>query len=213
MDASDFIWCALGVLERWQTLIGAVLALGAAAWTIRIMKKQMREDQNRHERAAERKKYATRSQLPEALSALSAYVRAVVRAYLDGAEPPNVAPIDAVNTLKLAIEFVDDAAAARLFELVSWYQVWSARLEGMHNERLDENTLLYDSALLNSYVGSLFEYARNEADSVELREPNREEMNNSLRNVVTLIRFVREAERFNGALELIERRHGDETLD
>lgn len=198
----------IGVLEDWQTLVSAGIALVAAFFTIKTMKTQMSQESVRHSKAVERKKLAVRAQLPNALSDLASHIRDRVARTLDGDSSTAEPPVGALSTLQTAIEFVDDSAANRLFELVSWYQVWAARLQSFNpNSDSDFDTAMYDSALLMFYATDLFEYGRNEEDEVSGDPPCADEMNRALRNSVGLRRFMQLEARFVNVLETIDRRH------
>lgn len=90
-------------LSEWQTLIGAVLALVAALWTVHEMRKQTRGDETRHRNELLRKKLAARAQMPDALSEMSEYVRKSCEYLVSGVAKPT-APVGATSTLKAVIE-------------------------------------------------------------------------------------------------------------
>ncbi len=54
------------------------------------------------------------------------------------------------------IEFINDGAAKRSFKLVSWYQVFRARMSHdiLHPARAEFADRLYDVALMQAYVNS-----------------------------------------------------------
>lgn len=196
-------------LLAWQTLIGALIALAAALWTIGVMRDQMKADTDRHREAQKRKNLASRARMPDALSELAAYVRGS-GARLVGItddEPPE--PIAAITTLKEVIEFIDDKAAKRTFELVSWYQVFRARnSHGVpHPQKAEFADRQYDATLLHAYINSLFEYARNEAEDVDLSMPSLEDMDDALKNAFNMIHMTQHEELYAGVKDIIKRRH------
>lgn len=199
----------LNVLKEWQTLVSAGLALLAAGATIYYMRKQMRQEAERHCRATERRRMAIRAQLPNALSSMHQYVHQMTNwlfIFSNEQEPP----LAALATLQGAIEFVDDNAANRLFELVSWYQVWSSRIGSFDhkaNNTMDQE--MYDCALMMAYVNSLFEYARNEEDEVSDTAPTRSDMESGLKQAIGLVGYVKQKEKLGGVFEIIDRNHFD----
>lgn len=202
-----FVCCIFEILKDWQTLVGSLLALGAAIWTIHVMRAEAKENGLRYKRAIERKKLAARAQMPDALSALSAYAREACRYLISGGDKP-IAPTDAIQTLKAVIEYIDDSEAGATFVLVSWYQVQHARIINFNNRnRLEGNEYIYDVALLQSYVNDLFDYARNESQSVERQKPSKHEVENGLKSALGLNVWVREDGRISEVKELIARRH------
>lgn len=194
-------------LAEWQTLLGAVLALGAALWTVHEMRKQTRGDETRHQNELLRKKLAARAQMPDALSEMSEYVRASGRYLASGADKPT-APVGATNTLKTVIEHIDTKEAEKTFELVSWYQVQHARLMASKKPKaIEKAEMLYDAALLQTKINRLFDYARNEPEEVLPEKPSQEEMIGSLKNSVTVEVWAMENDNFVQAVEIIKRRH------
>lgn len=192
----------------WQTLVGAIVALIAAVRTIGVMREQMKSETTRHNDARSRKRFAARAQMPDSLSELGAYVRGCA-ARLMRAEALPQKPTDAISSLKEVIEFIDDDAAQRTFELVSWYQVFSARMS--HDIPTPDNAAFperqWDAALLQAYINSLFEYARNENDEVDTSKPSREEMFEALKNAFTLVHMVQHEDQYAEVRKIIERQH------
>ncbi|MBA1343972.1 hypothetical protein [Rhizobium sp. WYCCWR 11146] len=194
-------------LSEWQTLIGAVLALGAALWTVREMRKQTRGDETRHTNELLRKKMAARAQMPDALSELSEYVRASCRYLVSGEAKPTV-PIAGTSTLKEVIEHIDTKEAKKTFDLVSWYQVQHSRLMGSKSPKAIETAeMLYDAALLQTKIDRLFDYARNEEEEVRPEKPSQEEMISSLKIAVTVKVWAMKTDDFAAVIEIIKKRH------
>lgn len=202
-------WCAVyRFLKEWQTLVGALLALVAALGTIYIMRRQAADEDHRHRKQMHGKEMAARAQMPDALSEVCAYVREAGR-YLTGqtSEQPSP-PSSAITTLKQVIEHIDDNAAQRTFELLSWYQVQRTRMLADTPSRRDEPTRgdrLYDIILLQAYANSLFDYARNEEPTASTDRPTRDEMVTAFRN--TFEYTVRNEQLFERLQALIASRH------
>lgn len=198
---------AYQTLLQWQTLLGAVLALAAALWTVHEMRKQTRGDETRHNNELLRKKLAARAQMPDALSEMSKYVRESCDYLVSGKAKPD-APVAATSTLKAVIEHIDTKEAEKTFDLVSWYQVQHVRLIGAKKPKpIETAEMLYDAALLQTKVNRLFDYARNEPEQVRPEEPSEEEMIGSLKNAVTLEVWAIKNGDFSEAVEIIKRRH------
>ena len=198
---------AFGMLRDWQTFAGALLALGAAIWTIHVTRAEAKQNALRYKKEIERKKLAARAQMPDALSAMSAYARESCRYLVEGGAKPS-APTDAIRTLKSVIEHIDDNEAGATFVLVSWYQVQSARVSRFDSKnKLEGNEYIYDTALLQAYVNGLFEYARNESQTVERKRPSKQEMADGLKSAIGVNIWVRENGRIAEVMEIIARRH------
>ncbi|MBO6676007.1 MAG: hypothetical protein JJ908_13120 [Rhizobiales bacterium] len=163
----DEFWCNVDwFVHRYQTLIGALIALGAAILTIRVMRDQARQDQRRHMAEVARKRKAARARMPDALSELTSYQHEVAE-FLVGSKETVTSPDIAIQTLKGVIEFIDDEASARVFELVSFYQVHQARLSSGQPEYQHERTQrMLDLARLRALTDSLYDYARERSDTI-----------------------------------------------
>lgn len=210
---SSMLLAAYELALAWQTLVGALVALIAALWTIRVMRDQMRADTDRHHDALRRKRLAARAMMPDALSALGAYVRGCAAYLIGNTDALPAEPTASITALKEVIEFIDDKAAERTFELVSWYQVFKARMSAdlPSSERAEFADRQWDAALFCAYVNSLFDYARNEADDVDTSPPSRDEMMDALKNAFTLVYMTQHEEQFVRVVQIIERRHESRT--
>ena len=196
-------------LYHWQTVVGAVIALVAARLTIGAMRQQMNQEADRHRDAQRRKQMAARAKMPDALSDLTAYVRGCGARLVGAAQVLPEEPVLAIITLKEGVEFIEDSAAKRTFELVSWYQVFRARMVQDVPSPGQAGFLerIYDAALLQAHINSLFDYARNKADKVDASKLSREEIENGLKNAFTLTHMIRYEELYEGVKEIIYRRH------
>ncbi|CAN7526945.1 hypothetical protein LJR221_003659 [Agrobacterium tumefaciens] len=180
----------LSLLSEWQTLLGALIALGAALWTIRIMSKQSRGEEMRHAASLERKKLAARAQMPDALSGMAQYVRSCCLSLLEGAEKPQ-SPLVEISTLKGVIEHIDDSRIQDDRKL----------------KEVERNDRIYDAVLLFAHVNALFDYARNEGRVAQSGKPSRAEMMTAFKNALSLEATIGKRDQLQGVIELINRRH------
>lgn len=194
-------------IKDWQTLIGAILALLAARWTVKTIKKQMNQEDIRNKEIMSRKAVAARSYMPDALSDLSRYARDSGSHLAGRSETLPAPPTEAVTALKQAIEHIDTDAAERVFQLISWYQVQRARTAGDVRAQQDFVEHAYDIVLLQAYVSSLFGYARNEVQTKIYQHPTLEEMQTAKSNTFDLVSINRNQANFDRLDEIIERRH------
>lgn len=198
---------AYKILFEWQTLIGALLALIAALWTVREMRQQTHGDETRHKNELLRKRLSARAQMPDALSEMSEYVRKSCEYLVSGAAKPE-APVAATSTLKAVIEHIDTKEAEKTFDLISWYQVQHARIMASENPKAVEKAdLLYDVALLQAKVNRLFDYARNEPEEPLPELLSQEELIGSLKNAVTVVVWATKNAEFGQVIDIIKRRH------
>jgi hypothetical protein len=177
--------CVVDWLYTWQTLISGVLALGAAAMTVGLLRIQIEDERARHRSQRIAKTLAARATLPDALSDIARYTRECM-AYLVGkrAEPP-LAPADGIAAIKGAIEFCDGDPATALFALASYYQVQRARLAEHRVRRGPENLdRMRDCAHLRALSDRLFDYARGEGLDVRTGRPDPEEVVRALGQIV-----------------------------
>lgn len=207
--------CFVEWLNKWQTLVSGILALVAGVGAVWVVLKQTREQRDQHADLLKRKRLAARAQMPEALSDLVGFARGCVQ-YVDGrrAEAPSK-PVDAIEKLRDAIEFVDTKPAEAIFELVSFYQVHNSRLFDDDRRVGGANAdaqAYYDAATLFFLTNRLYDYARNQAETVT-DEINPDKLLDELRGVVGIGHYFGNEERYAGAVEKIEQqrragRHG-----
>lgn len=204
-------WCAYDFLKDWQTLIGALIALGAAWRTISVMRRQGRDEDERYRKGLKRKEMASRARIPDALSNICQYCRDCFKYIGQEIEDIPDPSADSIEALKQAIEHIEDGAALRAFELVSFYQVQHVRLFNAKFplNQASKDEFMYDSVLLYAYANSLFDYGRNEEKVLAAEAPKRGEMVTAFRNAVGIVDAGVNANRFEGMMRLIERRHED----
>ena len=205
----EFLFHAYAFAKEWQTLLGALIALCAAVWTIGVMRRQAKNEERRHQDQISRRELAMRAQMPDALADVSVYAKNVGDYVLGlDSQLPQESSI-AISSLKQVIEHIQIDAAQRTFELVSWYQVQRARLEDYSTQPrvYQRSDLLYDGILLHAHACSLFEYARNEATNVSTERPSFEEMQSSLRQAVDLEFRARKNPQLEKLDALIKQRH------
>lgn len=166
-------------LHNWQTLFGSVLALIAAAWTVCTMRKQISAESSRHAEALARKSFSARARMPVALMDMHRYVQECGRWIGDQKRSKPDTPTGAIIELREVIEHIDTHPSERVFDVVSWYQVFIARVDDSDLSNPDSITVadrIYDATLLLAYVTSLFGYARNEEPAVKYLHPSLEGM-------------------------------------
>ncbi len=208
--SDSFSYIIVLALE-WQTLIAGLIALVAAMWTIRTMRRQALDEDGRHKDLMRRKKMAARARMPDALSEVSRYVKEMgCHLLLAGSEgaigkKPSP-PIAGINSLQQVIEHIDNEAAERTFELVSWYQVQRTRTADGIDPLLAVQPI-YDLVLLQAYVNSLFDYARNEDSAEPITMLSIPEMFNAIQTAFLLPRQHQNPEIFNKLKEKIDRDH------
>lgn len=176
-------------LYRYQALIGALLALAGAAFTIYKLEKQIStqkeqidKETERYQNTQRKRGLALRSQMPMALDEIANYSQECLK-YLDRtrADIPAVST-HSLTTLGQVIEYMDDQSALELYEVLSFYQVQCARL--IHSAP-PTNTLdagrFYDSLRLYEMACNCLGYARNETTSISPFNPSKQNMHHALR--------------------------------
>lgn len=163
-------------LNRYQTLIGALIALATAVWGIAAL---YRIEDNKWQS----KRAAARAVLPLNLSALSEYAETcapLLDELLDkcvGNSLPKVVaipefptvPIEAVLGLKEMVEFSYTSERRFISALLARIQIQRSRINGMKLDHLrlghtltDSNLMAYisDSALIHARASALYDFAR-----------------------------------------------------
>lgn len=204
-------------LDRWQTLLTGLLALIAAWWTVKeirrqieLQKHQLKIDEKRHAEVRERRSLIGRAQLPDALSRLGDYTAHCLQ-YASGelTQAPS-RPDEAVSTIKAAIEFVDAEAAEQLLELTKFYQIHNSRLShfraGNHGIELTERQ--YDSIRLRWLADRLYGYARGNDDH-QAHRTERDQMISALHACVGFNAYLDNEPKWARLLQHIEQRHPD----
>ncbi|MCG7518451.1 hypothetical protein [Ruegeria sp. Ofav3-42] len=204
----NYSWCEIYLLAKdWQTLIGALTALVAALLTIAVMLWQASSERKRHRNQLKRKNLAARARMPDALAEVTEYAQRVGK-FLTGQidDRPEGPQSESIQTLKQVIEHIDDDAAARTFELVSWYQVQRVRFQD-NESPLNDTGSLYEVVRLQAYVNSLFDYARDQSQTVSNDKPSQDEMMTAKHNVFDLQYVMANEAQFNELDQRIQRQH------
>lgn len=191
------------------SIIGALITLLAVwiAWLIH--KRQIKHLTNEKKESLYRKTLSCRAKMPQALSKLVDYTKecySYVEAIHRRGENVNIPiqPADALFTFTESIEFIDNDAAQSAFELVSFCQVIDARLRN-HNYPSWRGNRIVDIVRLDWLVTRLFDYARNESQSVDLIPLDRKRAHQSLRHIMGEDVY-READKYNELIAIIDER-------
>lgn len=191
----------LNILKDWQTLVAGLLALGAAWWTVRHIKEQIKiqreafeEDKKRYEIRQEAKTFAAKAGLLDALGEVCKYANCCVEYYsnlllsFEDIDPvPNSCtilpepPIETVKPIKTSIEYLEPKSAERFFELVEFFQIHNARLLDNNNESkwaIDHRII--DAMKLFALGERLLPFARLRKAEVPMKEIKRDCLNNHI---------------------------------
>ncbi|MEM6463300.1 MAG: hypothetical protein AAF724_15425 [Pseudomonadota bacterium] len=173
------------LLNNWQTLVAGLLAFGGALWTVQKLRHQVKDQREefrrvdkRHDELLQRYKHADRRRslaakagLPHELDLMCNQTNYMALSLLNGDAEYKSRAFD-VSRLSEAIEFLEDSAADRLYEILRQFQICDARLAG-YFERLVQNDQpndfetedrLVDISEVRALTNTLFEYARNQTD-------------------------------------------------
>ncbi|MCZ6741024.1 MAG: hypothetical protein O7D27_02560 [Alphaproteobacteria bacterium] len=208
-EFSTYLKVLISIVQEWQTLTAAGVALFGAWLTIRVIRAQIRLQKSQIEDEKRSRGWAARAALPDALSALCEYSESCLSYLMQRDEDHDIpeAPVEAINVVKSSIEYVDPDSAKKLFELVVHYQVHNSRLRGGGFENTQS---IYDAVYLRALVDRLFEFARNEVDTVPDIPIGREAMMTALRVGIGLGRFLDIQQELQPVIEMIERRHPEQ---
>jgi hypothetical protein len=163
-------------LNRYQTLIGALVAIFAAFVGWSAVRSQMRQTQGIEDEKLKRSNLAARSTMPLALNAIGEYAEECIRIFeahrvakgrsTGSASPPPSLPVfpeSAIEPLRRAVEFSAHEQARRITDLLATAQVFLARTRDGRWARHPSAELqqsMLDATDLYVRASLLFEYAR-----------------------------------------------------
>lgn len=184
-----WVWCGsldcfISWLYNWQTMLTGIGAIGAAAWSVHYLRKQIEQADLAEKSRRRRRLAAMRSRLQMALSDITQYANeaiALLKRYMDavdaGQRTDDVAatsrpiiPEAAVLALEAVIEATDDDEFAGVVaETISQMQVLNTRLGGLPTEATSSgiynlHAYLMGAAKVHAYVSMMFPYARREVE-------------------------------------------------
>lgn len=177
-------------INKWQNLIAAIIATGAAIVAYRSATEQLRQNEQQERNRRSRKHSSVRAMLPLALSQVIQYAQASAFALNDliplcqGETLPRNIPINNLpqplphDTLKVLAEFIEysDAIDASLVEaMVAWIQIHDARVRGLIRDHQDPSGTaivlrariegsIIDAASIYASAAALFDYGRRRDD-------------------------------------------------
>jgi hypothetical protein len=179
--------CAITALYDWQTLVGSLIALGAAIWAGRLVLKQLRLSEVQETTRRQQRFTAARSTLPLTLSAMTNYAVdmaqrlktfkfAVERDHLHGLllEPVSP-PSDAIAALERMIEATDDLNVTKMLrKMLSEIQLLQSRSAELGRVNLGErvgiphnvDVYILQCATIYAQASALFNFARFANDDV-----------------------------------------------
>ena len=202
-SAADNGWCTkatatevakgegLGCFEYWlnryQTLLGGVLALAGAYLAFSAVRSQIGQTERLEQERQRRETRAAQAGATHALDKITNYAAACItlirdldQDHLRGHKVPNLPvpsfPTETIAVLQGAVRHSSDDYAARFSDLIATSQIQHARLlgfreklskvdGGVEDAYTDLQQNLFDAADLYVRAGALFEYSR------ELRNP------------------------------------------
>lgn len=179
-------------LEEWQTLISAIIALGAAVPTVRLLSQQITLEHSRASDQIEREQFAAKTALPAGLVGITDYANTALHALREietlfndhdwAAAPENyrppalpILPAEAVRLLEAAVKSADGANREALAWVLRRLQIVNSRLENSVSFRRPREVLIRHgwSSLVTDFLefkiraSKLFAYARGETDLID----------------------------------------------
>ena len=162
------------VLEKWQTLIAAFVALIAAYIAFQNTSRTLRNSRRLEKKRRSRKHAAVRAVLPLALSQIVEYAqhsaisldKAVsAPGQISFSELPRQLPRDTLGTLAEFIEYSPKQNASLVEYLVAWIQIHNSRVRSLvigqtMSTRHNVVSGIVDAAAIFAAANALFDYAR-----------------------------------------------------
>lgn len=173
-------------INKWQNLIAALIAVGAAWSAYRTATRQIKQNDLQEKNRRRRKHASVRAVLPLALSQTSEYAQKSTYALIkliqfckDETLPPNsqttdlrqILPNETLQVFAEFIEYSDDIDTSLIETLVTQIQIHDSRVRGINRDKDDPNLmefikknyigeLIIDAASIYAAAGAMFEYAR-----------------------------------------------------
>lgn len=183
----------------WQTLTAGVLAVIAALWTARYLKKQIAIQQqslnaqkdalqaqlDKDERETEQRRKVVLIAVPQALADILNYARKAFDAWEIGqVKTRTKQPGNAVRIIMKAAPYVDEYSFESFMELIVHLQVFESRLDSEGQKNIDNllNIMIVDIAILSYLTTRLFRYSRlqNNGKPIIYEPPSREDLMDEL---------------------------------
>jgi len=190
----DSTGCLEFVLNRYQTLISALIALLSALLTIIYLHKQIQHSDDQEKKRIERQEYSARATLPLSLSSYQNYASDCIKVLLQilvlnktnhrnhqQLQCPSI-PREATENLMRIIEHSDLETRKIFADNITVIQIQHSRLEDvcarMSGAAKEAGKLLFDENIFSSIVDSLevyatqdrlFNYARRSSDQTDTK--------------------------------------------
>lgn len=185
-------WCAEFWINRYQTLIAAIIALAAAGISVLFVKRQIFLAEIQEVERYLRRNAAARAVLPLSLSSICNYAErsaAVLKEMLDEFDAPRTTawyreerhpepPTEAIAEIRELIETIEVSRSVGLSRIMQEIQVHNARVKGaLRDRRFTDNDLreyILDAVEIYGRASLNFDYARGEVDYIRSSISNRE---------------------------------------
>lgn len=166
MEAGGPFGCAEFWLNRYQTLIGALATLAAAAVAYWVVRLQIDHARSHEAERRERADFAARAALPMALSKIVEHAGGCIRIARDqrgsGASAPfSPPPLEVIPVLlQAAVEVIDTRRRAEIADLIASIQIFAARTRDDDSASMMLDNQIFDAADLYQRASRLFEFGR-----------------------------------------------------
>jgi len=165
-----------GWIYEYQTIIAAVVAFFPFWFAVKTYKEETK-----------RKKLVARMTLSHALSKICSYAEACFDSAYEKKNIVPEKPIDAIDNLKLCIEYGDIEVAERFLALSNFLQIQFSRITSTINSNYrsinSQIPTLYDALKTHAMALDLFDYARGNNEVKTYREKTGNSIASSLNNV------------------------------
>jgi hypothetical protein len=185
-------WCVEAWINRYQTLIAGLFALGGALLTVAKLSAQIKQTSDSEADRRERQEIASRAKLLMALNILSKYSESCIKqiATLHSQDPlgtkiivpdkfelPEL-PTHAVAAMEGCLEYTQKDRINAVRGVLAWLQIQHARI--VDDSRLRKSitardNALFDAVQLRVLTDKLFNYARKRQDDSTDRTINQED--------------------------------------
>lgn len=206
-------------IRDWQTLIAGTMAVLAAAWTIREIRRQVqlqakaiKMQQAQHDEMQRRREVRAQVDLPDAVVEVMHFAEDCFRVIFSTDDDIPEAPAQAMDTIKRATEFAHPDRVQSFRDLVNLYQIQNSRMQAVDGNtggRLYELDLLVGCLELRTLAERLLEYGLGGEGEWQHPACSYDEIYSALRQTVGLRHFVTNEATYEELIEHIKTRHHD----
>ncbi|WP_155898464.1 hypothetical protein [Aurantimonas coralicida] len=184
----DTYW--INLLFDWQTLVAAILAGLPAGIGAYLLWRQIQIQQRELERVRRKEEASARIKLVPALASLTKFYKRCVIPVIDGSLSPVETPDHSLTDLMSSAPTLNSEVFQRIQTFIAEFQVFTSRYSSTTGNLRGgmQEILLGDLGHLHFSTNALYPYARFEADAVDPVAPTKNDIRDSIKNLISIAR-------------------------